>query len=74
MPGNRICYLFKTVYSRNEFGPLFGLSRQTYHSKSKLGAAVAEWLSSWIAEKEDQGSISGLATWIFRDWLSPAYK
>ena len=39
-----------------------------------LGAAVAEWLSSWLAEQEDRGSIPGLATWIFRDWLSPASK
>ena len=31
------------------------------------GAAVAEWLSSWLAEQEDRGSIPGLATWIFRD-------
>ena len=23
---------------------------------------------------EDRGSIPGLATWIFRDWLSPASK
>ena len=38
------------------------------------GAAVAEWLSSWLAEQEDQGSIPGLSTWIFRDWLSPASK
>ena len=38
------------------------------------GAAVAEWLSSWLAEQEDRGSILGLATWIFRDWLSPASK
>ena len=37
-------------------------------------AAVAEWLSSWLAEQEDRGSIPGLATWIFRDWLSPASK
>ena len=41
---------------------------------SDLGAAVAECLSSWLAEQEDQGSIPGLATWIFRDWLSPASK
>ena len=34
----------------------------------------AEWLSSWLAEQEDRGSIPGLATWIFRDWLSPASK
>ena len=31
-------------------------------------------LSSWLAEQEDRGSIPGLATWIFRDWLSPASK
>ena len=35
---------------------------------------LAVWLSSWLAEQEDRGSISGLATWIFRDWLSPASK
>ena len=49
-----------------------------YCNKSKCerqqGAAVAEWLSSWLAEQEDRGSIPGLATWIFRDWLSPASK
>ena len=39
-----------------------------------FGAVVAEWLSSWLAEQEDRGSIPGLATWIFRDWLSPASK
>ena len=39
-----------------------------------MGAAVAEWLSSWLAEQEDRGSIPSLATWIFRDWLSPASK
>ena len=39
-----------------------------------VGAAVAEWLNSWLAEQEDRGSIPGLATWIFRDWLSPASK
>ena len=33
-----------------------------------------KWLSSWLAEQEDRGSIPGLATWIFRDWLSPASK
>ena len=38
------------------------------------GAAVAQWLSSWLAEQEDWGSIPGLATWIFRDWLSLASK
>ena len=44
------------------------------HSIVNAGAAVAEWLSSWLAEQEDRGSIPGLATWIFRDWLSPASK
>ena len=39
-----------------------------------MGTAVAEWLSSWLAEQEDRGSIPGLANWIFRDWLSPASK
>ena len=39
-----------------------------------VGAAVAEWLSSWLAEQENRGSIPGLATWIFRDLLSPAFK
>ena len=39
-----------------------------------VGAAVAKWLSSWLAEQEGRGSIPGLATWIFRDWLSPASK
>ena len=43
-------------------------------SPTQYGAVVAEWLSSWLAEQEDRGSIPGLATWIFRDWLSPASK
>ena len=43
-------------------------------NKIFFGAAVAEWLSSWLAEQEDRGSIPRLATWIFRDWLSPASK
>ena len=42
--------------------------------RNSIGAAVAEWLSSWLAEQEDWVSILGLATWIFRDWLSPASK
>ena len=29
--------------------------------RSGEGAAVAEWLSSWLAEQEDRGSIPGLA-------------
>ena len=43
-------------------------------SRYTIGAAVAELLSSWLAEQEDRGSIPGLATWIFRDKLSPASK
>ena len=27
-----------------------------------MGAVVAEWLSSWLAEQEDRGSIPGLPT------------
>ena len=27
-----------------------------------MGAAVAEWLSSWLAVQEDRGSIPGLVT------------
>ena len=42
--------------------------------QNREGSAAAEWLSSWLAEQEDRGSIPGLATWIFRDWLSPASK
>ena len=44
------------------------------HTVKMLWAAVAEVFSSWIAEQEDRGSITGNATWIFRDWLSPATK
>ena len=29
---------------------------------TKMGAAVAEWLSSWLAEQEVRGSILCLAT------------
>ena len=50
---------------------LFALNMQIPLQK---GAAVAEWLSSWLAEQEDRGSIPSLATWFFRDWLSPASK
>ena len=32
------------------------------------------WPSGWLVEQEDRGSIPGLATWIFRDRLSPASK
>ena len=47
------------------------IPRLYYHC---VGDAMAEWLSSWLAEQEDQSSIPGLATWIFRDWLFPASK
>ena len=43
-------------------------------AENPKGAVVAEWLSSWLAEQEDRGSITGLTTWSFRDWLSPASK
>ena len=53
----------------------FGFSVQWQQfSGIPFGAAVVEWLSSWLAEQEDRGSIPGLAIWIFRDWLSPASK
>ena len=29
-----------------------------------MGAVVAEWLSSWLAEQEVRGSIPYLANWI----------
>ena len=32
------------------------------HNFLTVGAAVAEWLSSWLAEQEDRGSIPGIAT------------
>ena len=50
---------------------LFEMEQAVYMG---AGAAVAEWLNSWLAEQEDRGSIPGLATWIFRDWLYPASK
>ena len=50
------------------------LFRNTDSFYQNVGAAVAEWLSSWLVEQEDRGSTPGLATWIFRDWLSPASK
>ena len=30
--------------------------------------------TSRVTEREDRGSNPGLATWIFIDWLSPAFK
>ena len=37
---------------------------QLFYVFDFCGAAVAEWLSSWLAEQEVRGSISRLATWI----------
>ena len=59
----------KSIVAKLELGAL--IYEFTSH---QIGAAVAEWLSSWLAEQEDRGSIPSLATWIFRDWLSPASK
>ena len=52
----------------------FFLLHVIFRRTLQMGAAVAEWLSSWLAEQEDRSSIPRLATWIFRDWLSPASK
>ena len=41
------------------------MAHDTDYTKIELsmrGEAVAEWLSSWLAEQEDRGSIPGLAT------------
>ena len=35
---------------------------------------ISKNLQNQLAKQEDRGSIPGLATWIFRDWLSPASK
>ena len=37
------------------------ISILNFHQPNKE-AAVAEWLSSWLAEQEDRDSIPGLAT------------
>ena len=58
---------------KNYTNPMWHWNDSSVHM-TIVGAAVAEWLSSWLAEQEDRGSIPGLATWIFRDWLSPASK
>ena len=34
-----------------------------------MGAAVAKWLSSWLAEQEDRDFIPGLATWVLIGYL-----
>ena len=38
------------------------------------GAAMVEWLRSWLAEQEVRGSIPPPRHLNFRDWLSPASK
>ena len=43
----------------------------SYHVKGSSGGRVVKLLPS---EQEVRGSIPDLATWIFRDWLSPASK
>ena len=45
-----------------------------YSDLESGGAAVVEWLSSWLAEQEDRGSIPSLATWIFRDWFISCFQ
>ena len=42
----------------------FQLSEQISLYSQMTGGAVAEWLSSWLAEQEARGSIPSLATWI----------
>ena len=41
---------------------IIGLSQISSFFSYCVGAVVAEWLSSWLAEQEDRGSIPGLAT------------
>ena len=73
----RVTVFISTIFHHNSFknnresGVLQQILRDYRRSAQ---AAVAKWLSSWLAEQEDRGSIPGLATWIFRDWLSPASK
>ena len=67
-PPNRIIWLYK------RWQPLYDELKDRVPHLEFIGAAVAEWLSSWLTEQEDRGSIPGLATWIFRDWFSPASK
>ena len=44
------------------------------NSHNQTGAAMAEWLRSWLEEQEVQGSIPRLATFISVNGLSPASK
>ena len=68
--------IFQDWFSHGQRWPFISwVSADHYKLSFRLWQpAVAEWLSSWLAEQEDRGSIPGLATWIFRDWLSPASK
>ena len=54
------------IFSTSPLKPLKGIQWNL------TGAAVAEWLSSWLAEQEDRGSIPGLAIWI-EIWLKDCY-
>ena len=49
------------IYILSNSKTMQNLYDYTLQSNSQ-GAAVAELLSSWLAEQEDRGSISGLAT------------
>ena len=73
-----LVYLFVKSDSNSkcteEHGNSSHLQLQPPFGDRHWGAAVADWVSSWLAEQGDRGSIPGLATWIFRDWLSPASK
>ena len=68
--------IFQDWFSHGQRWPFISwVSADHYKLSFRLWQpAVAEWLSSWLAEQEDRGSIPDLATWIFRDWLSPASK
>ena len=63
-----IIFMFSVIFSN-----FYHHIQATFH-RSELRVAVPEWFSTWLVEQKDQGSIPGLATWIFRDWLSPASK
>ena len=68
--------IFQDWFSHGQRWPFISwVSADHYKLSFRLWQpVVAEWLRSWLAEQEDRGSIPGLATWIFRDWLSPASK
>ena len=43
-----------------QFHVMFAMLCYVMFAMLFLGAAVAEWLSSWLAEQEDRGLIPGL--------------